>query len=432
MVMDLATLTQKSVVAPQSVDANGTGGGAGANLIIRMSGIADSIPAWGDNQIARDAQLRAFWPTEPIVASAIGSTIMRYAAFGWTLNGGPRTVNIVRNILHSVDMGAGWIPFMQKVLLDFFTQDNGAFIEIVRTDNDANAPVISLNHLDSAQCKLTGDPEIPVFYFDRKGKAHALRYYQVIHITDMPSPIERFYGQQYCALTRMLAAAQVARDISTYKSEKLSGRYHRSIHLVSGVQARTINDALEEQRLIFDARGTVRYIQPAIIASLDPTARVSHAQVDLAGLPDGFDEEVWMRWYINQMALAMGSDYQDYAPLPGGNLGTSAQSEVLHLKSRGKGPALFMRMLEQRFNMHGIIPRNVTFSFGEQDVSENLELAKLRMIRAQTRAMQISSGEITPEMARQIAVDEGDLEIEYLRMIGEDNATPDTIVSSSV
>jgi hypothetical protein len=91
-----------------------------------------------------------------------------------------------------------------------------------------------------------------------------------------------------------------------------------------------------------------------------------------------------------------------------------------------------MRLLEQRFNMHGIMPRNVTFSFGEQDQAENLEIAKVRMIRAQTRAMQISSGEITPEMARQIALDQGDLEEAYLNMIGESNATPDVILASSM
>lgn len=425
MVLDLALLKERSVVNTPSPSESG------GNLIIRMSGIADTIPAWGENQNARDAQLRAFWPTEPMIASAISSTVMRYAAFGWTLNGGPRTVEIVRRVLHSVEMGKGWIPFIEKVLLDYFTQDNGGFIEMVRTEDSEDAPVISMNHLDSGQCRLTGDPVTPVYYTDRKGNTHALKYYQVAHIVDMPSPIERYYGQQYCALTRMLAAAQVARDILQYKSEKLSGRYHRSIHLVSGVQTKTINDALEEQRLIFDARGTVRYIQPAIIASLDPTARVSHAQVDLAGLPDGFDEEVANRWYINQIALALGSDYQDFAPLPGGNLGTSTQSEVLHLKSKGKGPALFMHLLEQHFNMHGVMPRNVTFQFGEQDVTENLERAKLQMIRAQTRAMQISSGEIDAKMARQIAVDQGDLELEYLAMIGEGNATPDTIVTSS-
>jgi hypothetical protein len=430
MVLDLMTLTQKSVIQepPSAMATSGS-------FLINIASVADEFPLWGHSQVVRDQLLRRFWPTEPIFASSLGSTIMRYAAFGWTVEGGPRTARYVRQILHSVERGEGWIPFIQKVLTDLFTQDNGAFIEIVRaTPNDPLSPVVSLNHLDAARCVRTGLTDTPVYYRDLMGKLHAMKYYEVITLEEMPCPIEDYHSQQYCCLTRMLRAVQIARDIAVYKQEKLSGRYHRSIHLVSGVQTPTIESALRQQQTIYDDRGNIRYIQPAIIASLDPTAHVTHAQIDLASLPDGFDEEIFAKWYINQIALGFGGDYQDYAPLPGGNLGTSQQSEILHLKSRGKGPALFMRLLEQRFNMHGVMPSNVTFSFGEQDATANLELAKLRMIRAQTLTM-LCSGDapiLTPAMARQMMLDDGDITEEYLKLIGEGNATQDEILQASM
>lgn len=429
--LDLATLVNKSVIQepPNAMAA------VPSSFLINIASIADEFPLWGYSPVVRDRMLRNFWPTEPIFASSLGSTIMRYAAFGWTLEGGPRTARYVREMLHSVERGQGWIPFIQKVLTDLFTQDNGAFIEVVRArPDDPLSPVVSLNHLDAARCTRTGLSETPVYYRDLWGGLHAMKYYEVITLEEMPCPIEDYHNQQYSCLTRMLRAVQIARDIAVYKQEKLSGRYHRSIHLVSGVQTPTIESALRQQQTIYDDRGNVRYIQPAIIASLDPTAHVTHAQIDLASLPDGFDEEIFAKWYINQISLAFGGDYQDYAPLPGGNLGTSQQSEILHLKSRGKGPALFMRLLEQRFNMHGVMPTNVTFSFGEQDATANLELAKLRMIRAQTLTM-LASGDnpiITPAMARQIMLDDGDLDLVYLNMIGEGNATPDEIVKASM
>ena len=80
-------------------------------------------------------------------------------------------------------------------------------------------------------------------------------------------------------------------------------------------------------------------------------------------------EEEWRRkWDIAVLALAFLVDYQEFAPLPGGNLGTSAQSQVLHMKSRGKGPGLFMKLFAHFMNFGGVLPRSVTFEWDEQDV----------------------------------------------------------------
>lgn len=397
--------------------------------IFALATVADEFYLWGTSPSLRDRQLRAFWPTEPILASAIGSQSAKYAAFGWTLDGPPRTVAVVQKMLHNVERGEGWNSFIIKTLIDLFTQDNGAMIEIVRAEDSPDSPTISLNHLDSARCIRTGRVLEPITYIDLLGTYHKMKWYQVIPLSEMPSPVETARGLQYCVVTRMLRAAQILRDISVYKREKVSGRFNRAIHLVSGVDRKHMEDALEMQRSQSDDMGLTRYLQPLIVTNLAPDIPVKTDSIELASLPDGFDEEVAMRWYINQLALAFSSDYQDFAPLPAGNLGTSQQSQILHLKSRGKGPALFMSLLEHKFNFHGVMPNTVRFQFGDQDIAQDMSRAELARARASTRDMMIKSGEITPDVARQIAVDVGDLDARYLTEI---DITPNIIAPASV
>src|SRR3990167_7888255 len=128
------------------------GMGGFSELVLRFASVADDIPMWGVAPAARDIALRNFWPTEPILSGAMFSTVASYAAFGWTLDGPDRMVNIVSKSLHSAEYGAGWEAFIIKVLIDMFTQDNGSFIEILRTEDNPYAPVVTLNHLDSGKC----------------------------------------------------------------------------------------------------------------------------------------------------------------------------------------------------------------------------------------------------------------------------------------
>lgn len=392
------------------------------DYVIYMASVADAMPAWGSSPASRDIELRKFWPTEPILASALYSTVSRYVAFDWHLNGPKRMVDMYTKILYASEHGQGWAALMTKVLLDFFTQDNGAFIEVVRTDDSPTSPVVGLNHLDANQCARTGRRDAPVVYRDREGVLHELKWYQVIPLTEFPSPIEKMRGMQYCAITRLLRAAQVLRDILVYKSEKLSGRFNRAIYLVSGVQKRSIDDAIAIRSKQDTDMGLTHYVQPVVIASLDPTATVSVATINLASLPDGFDEEVANRWYVNQLSLAFGGDYQDYAPLPGGNLGTSQQSETLHRKSRGKGPKLYMGIMLEMFNYHGLLPSSLELEFGDQDLTEDTEKVEIGQKRALERKLRIESGELTPQVARLIAVEDGDLDEKYIPMLTASDA----------
>ncbi len=417
----------KSVQQP---GLNGTfpSSGAADSLVIELATVADSFTPWGSNPARRDRELRSFWVSEPILASALYSIAIRNAAFSWTLEGPPSTVEAVQHLLHTADLGAGWQSFIVKIATDLFSQDNGAFIEIIRESDSPTSAILGLGHLDAGKCRRTGDPEFPVNYWDRKGVIHKMAWYQVAPLTEFPSPIESMNGMQLCAVSRVLRAAQYLRDVSVYQNEKVSGNNPTAIHLVSGISTSTITDAMEQHKLNQAQKGMTRWIVPLVLASLDPTASVTTAQIDLKTLPDGFDIEEAMKWYINQLALGFGADYQDFAPLPGGNLGSSSQSRILHQKSRGKGPAFFMKMLEYSFNFQGLMPSNVTFSYDEQDNEGKTEEAEMAAVWGETLDEHVASGILTPDAARQILLDLGLMSQEVFDSLQDgSDITPDIV-----
>lgn len=426
-------------------------------LYIRIA--ADECPRWWSAE--RDDYLRKFWTTEPFLAGAIYSIATRNAAFRFELEGPERPVKRVQEMLSQSDLGAGWQSMIVKVSIDLLSQDNGAFIELIRparaktrkgwvdvarlrdrhgdmgwflpdgkqvadkavtdipTDN-----VIGLAHLDAQRCQRTGDPDWPVAYMDTHGESHKLAWWQVLTLEEFPSPKEDMNGVGHCAVSRVLRMAQILRDVEIYKSEKVSGRFTRRVYLTN-VDPQAVQDAILQAEEHADNLSLSRYMQPIIAATIDPNAEPAVQSIDLAAMPDAFDQEAEMRWYVAGLAMALGVDYGFLAPLPGGNLGTATQSETQARSARGKSSQMFMSMLEHKFNFGGVLPSSVQFRFKEIDPQEKAQEDAGAKLRAETRALRIQSGEITTTVARQIAQDEGDLEEEYVALMGEEDVTTD-------
>jgi len=404
--------------------------GVDMSMLWWVSSIATEITEWGKHPKLRDRQLREFVRSESYYQSAQGVVCSRNASFSWTLDGPPRVVNRLQNVLDNADDGEGWTDLMLKVSQDLYSQDYGAFIEVVRDGNSPDSALLALNHLDAARCWHTGNPEVPVIYQDRLGKYHQLPWYNVITLAEMPSTIELpgLYGLQICALSRMLWAAQIIKAITLYKYEKVAGRRTRAMHIVNGLTQVQINDALAKARAFADSQGSVHYIDPLIIPTNDPKAEVSSITLEFASLPDGYDENDSFKNYITIIAMAFLSDYQEFAPLPGGGLGTSAQSEMLHLKTRGKGPALFKKIVLHALN-HKILPKNVEFAWEEKDPEAEKQTADVKKVRADTRALMVQSGEITADASRQLALDDGDISQEIFDSLGGRDVTPDVKIT---
>lgn len=290
--------------------------------------------------------------------------------------------------------------------------------------------MIGLGHLDASRCRRTGRPDYPVIYMDRwSGHQHKLRPWQVIPWVEFPSPIETMNGAQLCAVSRVLRAAQLLKDVGIYNREKVGGSNPSSIWLVNGIKADEISDAMEQHRDRQANKGNTRYLIPLVMASLDPTANIGAEEIKLASLPDGWSLDDTMRWYINQLAIGFGSDYQDFAPLPGRALGSGTQSVVLHQKSRGKGPALFIKTLEHLLNFHGVLPGTVNFRFDEQDMEEDAERSNLQKVKAETRTLYVTSGILSQAAIRQQMLDDGDISEEVFALSGGGEDLTDNMVA---
>lgn len=385
-----------------------------SSLVLHMATLADGLPAWGTNIHDRDAQLRRIWMREPLLKSAVIQRAVQYAKMPFNLEGPERMKGMYTRILSSVDRQQGWIRMWTKICIDALTRDNGGIGEIIRLEDRATSPCVSLRHLDSQRCQRTGDPDVPIRYKDQNGYWHDMKYYQVFDLVDAPMPDEEQHGAQMCAVSRILEAAQAMRDLRRYKNEKIGGRWNRSIHLTTGVSQAYIDDMLEKQNNEADAAQLLHYLSPLIIASHQADKPVSHVEIPLASLPDGFDEDVTLRWYIIELALAFLADPQDFAPLMGGHLGTGAQSETLAQKGRSKGPDLFMTSVEYIMNFKGIVPQSLTFKYGAQDETADSEKVMIQWRHSQIITQLITAGAVTPKVAARMLVDWGDLKPEYM------------------
>lgn len=384
-----------------------------SHLISWIAHQADGFIAWGQQPKARDRQLRQFLPLENGLISAQSIVAARNAALSWRLTGDGPTIEAAHEMINNCNYGGGWEQFTLQVSHDLYSTDSGAFVELIREDpRREDSPVVSFAHMDSLRCYQTGNPEYPVLYEDIDGRMHRMPWHNVIHLLEMPAPIADrgpLYRLQWCAVTRVLRAAQVLRSISQYKDEKVSGRFMRAIHLISGASDTAIRDAIARANANADSAGQEFYIQPAVVSSVDPNKPLQHEQIDMSSLPEGWDEEKSYRIYIMVLAMGYLTDYQEFAPLPGGNLGTSAQSEILHSKSKGKGPGLFQKLFIRMMNGHGILPKNVLFEYDEPDLEARELEDKNAKTRAEARQIRVESGELDAIAAQQIAFEEGDL-----------------------
>lgn len=409
----------------------GTGWGSGYSYAVmyQMATVADDFPAWGSQPYMRDQKLRQFWPTEPIFASTFGAIVQKYSSFEWEIMGDDVLVDAYTDMLNACQDGKGWKALISRTAVDMYTQDNGAFWELIRSEDSPNSPVLTMNHLDSARCIRTGLRNQPIWYRDIRGGLHQMKWYQVSELTEMPSPIEDVRGLQTCALTRMLRAAQLAKDIGVYHREKLSGRFAGQIHFVGGIQRAAIETALKIDNAKADTAGLARYISPIIVSSLDPDSTISKETIDLASLPDAFDFEQHMFWYMNNFANAFGTDYMEVAPLPGKGA-TGGAATISHTKSTGKGASSFMDIITQVMNYHGIIARTAKFKFKQMDNMASLEHADLIKSHMQTIQVGIMAGVLTPPAGRMMLQEMGDLSDDIADALEADPLTPKVLPQS--
>jgi len=343
------------------------------------------------------------------------SMCAKVAALDYKLEGPRKAIARYNDILQCADLGGGWLKFLFKVTQDMLVQDNGGFIELLRQPGkNPQSAVDGVAHLDSQRCVQTGNPLQPVNYVDADGDVHEMKWHEVMVMTDMPASREKLKGYGFCAVSRVLRGAQILRDIGVYKRQKLSGKRTPGLLFVKGMRKGAIEAAIERsQEEEIQSRGRTIYTGPVVLAANDPGTELDAKLIDLAGLPDGYDEDSLFKWYITSLALAFGTDYSEFAPLPGGNLGTASQVESMAAKSRGKGPGVILQQYEYAMNYY-ILPNTLTFQFTSTDPEAEEARIALSHARAKERALRVNSREITPRQALILAIAEEDAPESFL------------------
>jgi len=395
------------------------------------------LPAWWSP--GRDAVLLSTLDREAMWAAAVGKVATKVAALGWTVKDSQdsdRRVKQAQELFLAADGEIGWVPFITKVMQDFLTCDNGCFVRIRTADEKAErvrvkaaeeptytdviltasapgAKVTGLYHLDSLACERTGVPGYPVRYRDMRGQLHLLRFDQVVWAADMPSPRQGMFGVGRCAASRAYPTISKLAAMEQLVYEALSGGGFSKLVLLNGMNDKTLKGLLESGKADAQAKGLVYYLGN-LLAALPTDQPVTAVEVRLKELLTQFvpkeERDNGYLIYANSIGVAV----QEIQPLSGQGLGTGTQSLILSESAKGTGVAAFLKWWAQTVSRR-VLPKTTEFTWeNEHDNRDQKEKAEVEQLRAQTRAARITSGEISPAMARQIALDDGDLAPELM------------------
>lgn len=337
---------------------------------------------WSRN---RDYYLRRTVLHEVHWSNAVGIAITKQAAKQFNLkSSNDLRRRKLRDIFLQANAGKGWVHFLFQSLRDYLTTDNGSFVEIVRASSASGAKILGIVHLDSWRCTRTGDPETPVIYRDREGVLHELKDYQVFDITDMPDPAESFFGVGLCAASRAYNSIRRFAFINQYLLEKVSGMRPQSLHFITGVTERQLQNAMQTTEAEVRGKGAVAYRGAVMIPFIQRDA-ISHVEIPVASLPDNFNYDDEESAALLAYANAIGMDIQDLKPLTGQALGTGAQSQVLHDKAGGKGLAAWDQDWEHKVN-EWICDPDSSFFFMENDYRDEKQKADIASAWSSTAA----------------------------------------------
>lgn len=381
---------------------------------INIAGAAnDPVPAWSYYPHQRDKYLRVLSRAEPIMSGGLYSTTSRFASLRWDIpKGGRNDKKYYQELFAYADGGEGYRSFASKLALDWWTQDNGAIIELVgagREDKELTGRVREIWHMDSAQCFRTFDPEYPVIYVNPIDNTyHRMHHTRVIMLSNFPQSDERARGIGFCAVSRVLKLMQTMRNIQTYRDEKITGRFNRGLIYGNGITIKQFDEAVEKAEAVADSLNFTVYKDIPVLLSMMPDMKLD--VLDLAKLPDGFDWEKEINLYVYCLALAFGTDAREFWPATSSGA-TKADATVQHLKAQGKGIADLINSFETAVGWK-ILPINgkVGFEYDFTDDEQDRMKADLDKVKSDTISVWQTNGWIDQFEGRAIIIGEGMLD----------------------
>ena len=388
-------------------------------FIREMSAGKNEAPPYGD--IGRDTYLNNFWRKEPILAGAVYSMAAKMTSLNWQVSGKKNIAldyaKMFAAALYATD-GSDWGGFVSSTAQDFYTTDRGVFWETPRIGNSVYGKLADLAHVDSLACTLTGNSKHPMIYHsDVTGQTIKFKAGEFIHFASMPSAREEYFGAGFCAVSRALRAAKLLMGLHDYDSEKLANLPPEGIAAITGLTKDEFKSAIELWRAERERNNSLTFPQVLWLVGSQPNAKVS---IDFAGfsqIPESFDRNDVVTQYVNTLALDFGVDAREFWPISTSSLGTAAESEIQHMKAKGKGPGEFIALVERKLN--GELPDDVDFGFDTQDMEEDLAAAAVAKAWVDAYMPLTTAGGAAEDI---ITKDD------FLRLLADKNVLPDHMV----
>jgi len=413
----------------------------GIGLLWWLVRAGEIVSPWWSKQ--RDADLRTFWQKSDHISGAFYAINSKLTSVPVHVEPRDTTVKahmrqaeeFTRLLVEESEYGHGWQTFFGKWLLDLWTSDNGAFAEVIGPgppDGPLVGRATGLANLDSYRCQRTSSQEFPVVYDDTDGKRFKLHYTRVMEISQMPSAAVEMHNVGFCWLSRCINTAQNLIDISRYKQEKLGSRPLRAIMLARAINKGVTQSAMGQARAMMDQQNLSRFAKIPIIEGVASDAGIDI--IDLASLPDGFDERTATD--LGMFVIALTGSVPPRWLWPATVSGaTKADAQFQHVAGLGGGAGQTLRAVmyllggsdKGRHHIAGkFLPPHLKLVFDFQDDEQDRMRANVKEVRAQTRERNLATGVINIRTAREQALSSGDISIaQFKQMELESGRTED-------
>lgn len=334
----------------------------------------------------RDHWLRLFWRQfgNDMLSSVLATATAKVQAQSWYIEGPEKPSTLYHRLIRDkADFGKGYDYMVARGAQDYYTQDNGWFLERHRSGpDDHEGPCLGLAHLDSQRMFPSGNAEYPYYYEDIDGAWHLMHRSQYIRIVDLPDPATAMHSAErgFCAMSRAISTAMILTMLVAMKREKLSDLPPSALAVLNNISRKQFEAAIQIQTSIEDAKGNAVWRTVLPLFGMDPARPADIKFISLREVWEGFDEMTAMNVAAFSFAAAFRMDPREFWPVSGGTLGTGKEAELQHQKAKQKSSGLIFTQMERAFNHEDTLPEGVTFHFEMQETEDELQQAQIDAI----------------------------------------------------
>jgi len=351
------------------------------------------VPPYGSDM--RDSYLSFEWMNEPMTAGVFSTWIEKAQTLEWRITGGRNNANYYARLLQDADNGQGWTYHEGVCGQDYLTTDKGCVEELgrvaltpdiiktlqdlvgrnIRNEEDigeldrlieaASTGIVSdIQQIDSSRLIRTGFPGMRWRYYPEYGNPVSIPDRNIIQITSMPSPRDRFRGYGLCALSRIIEAKNLMVGYINYYRQEIGDLPPELIVIVNGLSGTAFQDALNKYKMDKKAANLDEYGKIFWLGSDDPMTPVQMQTVNLINSTKSFDFKTMVEWWMKTLALNVGEDVGEFWLLQRGE--SKTVQSIQAMKSKGKGVARYVQEKERKYNTR-IMPFGVKFQYDQMD-----------------------------------------------------------------